>query len=239
MATVVVLDDDAQNIRRTVELVEREVSNDPALRLFEATSIDQLLSLLLDIGHVDILISDIMLGEGQPSGIDVVQRLFPASSGTQVIYVSGYLAQATEVYRTDHVYFLLKPLDPVKLRDALHKAYAALRPDPPRMLRIMSEYKNRLINPLAIRYLESNLHRVSVHCGKTVYVTYEKLGELQAQLPASFCRCHRSYVVNLAFVSSLGQSEVRLFDGTSVPVSRRHARAVRRSMLAYASGIQT
>jgi DNA-binding LytR/AlgR family response regulator len=106
------------------------------------------------------------------------------------------------------------------------------------MLRIMSEYKDRLINPLAIRYLESNLHRVSVHCGKTVYVTYEKLGELQAQLPASFCRCHRSYVVNLAFVSSLGQSEVRLFDGTSVPVSRRHARAVRRSMLAYASGIQ-
>lgn len=238
MATVVVLDDDAQNIRRTVELVKREASDDSAFRLFEATSIDQLLSLMLDIGHIDILISDILLGEGQPSGIDIVQRLFPASSGTQVIYVSGYLAQATEVYRTDHVYFLLKPLDPTKLRDALRKAYAALRPDPPRMLRIMSGHKDRLINPMAIRYLESNLHRVSVHCGKTVYVTYVKLDDLQALLPASFCRCHRSYVVNLAFVSSLGQSEASLFDGTTVPVSRRHARAVKRSMLAYASGMQ-
>lgn len=238
MATVVVLDDDTQNIRRTVELVEREVPEDSAFRLFEATSIDQLLSLMLDVGHIDILICDVLLGEGQPSGIDVVQRLFPASSGTQVIYVSGYLAQATEVYRTDHVYFLLKPLDSVKLRDALQKAYASLRPSPPRMLRIMSEYKDRLINPLAIRYLESNLHRVSVHCGKTVYVTYVKLDDLQAQLPSSFCRCHRSYVVNLAFVSSLGQSEARLFDGTSVPVSRRHARSVQRSMLAYVSGVQ-
>jgi DNA-binding LytR/AlgR family response regulator len=175
------------------------------------------------------------MGEGNLSGIDIVQRYFPPASGTQIIYMSGYLSQATEVYRTDHVYFLLKPIDPHKLRDALGKAYASLAVASPCMLHIVSDHRDRLVNPNTIRYLESNLHKVSVHCGPVVYDIYAKLDDIQEQLSCDFSRCHRSYLVNLAFVSRLDEHELYLHDGTTLPVSRRRAREVQRDLLMFLS----
>lgn len=242
MATIVLFDDDACTLRRTRELVEQEAPYDSSRSIHEATTLDELLAIMSSVQHVDILVSDIMMGEGKPSGIDVVQKLFPASSGTQVIYVSGYLSQAPEVYRTNHVYFLLKPIDPNKLRDALQRAYASLGSTASlgssRMLRISVGHRDHLINPRAIQYLESELHKVHVHCGKDVYTTYAKLDDLQLQLPSTFVRCHRSILVNLAYVSSLDERDVRLRDGTVLPVSRRKARDVQRSLLAFVAGRQ-
>lgn len=236
MAVIVVFDDDVYNLARTRELIEQMGPQDSSREIYEASDLKQLMDTIASTHHVDILVSDVMMPEGQPSGIDVVQRLFPPTSGTQVIYVSGFLGQATEVYRTEHVYFLLKPLDPDKLRDALERAYAALPESHVSMLRIGCGRKERLVNPIAIQYLESNLHKVSVHCGPTTYTTYAKLDDLQAQLPQSFSRCHRSFLVNLAFVRSLEEGELILQDGTSVPVSRRRARDVQHDLLAYLAG---
>ena len=235
MAIIGVLDDDVQSLQHTCALIEQEGPEDPSRRICPASSIDELLKVVLSTKHIDILVCDVMMPEGQPSGIDVVQGLFPPSSGTQIIYMSGYLAQATEVYRTDHVYFLLKPLDPVKVRDALQRAYAAIKPAGPRMLRVMSGHKERLINVAAIRYVESNLHKVSVHCGDVTFTTYAKIDDIQARLPKTFSRCHRSYLINLAHVVSLDETEVRLRDGATIPVSRRRARQLQRDLLAYLS----
>lgn len=236
MANIVVLDDDMDNLRHTCALVEQVAPKDAARKVYTATSPDELRSVVASIPHVDIFISDVMMPDDQPSGIDVVEQLFPASSGTQVIYVSGFLNQAMEVYRTEHLYFLLKPLDPEKLRDALQKAYAALSARAPRMLRITSDHKEHMIRANSIRYIESNLHKASVHCGATTYVTYAKLDDLQAQLPSSFSRCHRSYLVNLAYVSALDKQELRLHDGTTIPVSRQRTNDVKSDLLAFIAG---
>ncbi|MDO5709006.1 MAG: LytTR family DNA-binding domain-containing protein, partial [Coriobacteriales bacterium] len=103
------------------------------------------------------------------------------------------------------------------------------------MLRVKAGHKDRLINISTIAYLESSLHKVIIHCRSNSFETYAKLDELQAQLPDSFTRCHRSYVVNLAFVSSLNEGELRLHDGTTLPISRRRAHQVQHDLLAYLS----
>lgn len=233
MATIVVLDDDPATLARGRKLVEECLPADPQLALLEAHGVDELEAILAEGTHVDILVTDIMMGEGQPTAIDAVQRLFPASSGTQVIYVSGILEQATEVYRTNHVYFLLKPVDTQKLQEALRRAYDALPAAHPAMLRIKVGHKEHLLNAATISYLESVLHKVQVHCGSRTYETYARLDELQEQLPASFSRCHRSFLVNLAHVTQLNHNEVLMYDGTTIPVSRRRARQVERDLLHY------
>lgn len=233
MAIIVVFDDDATSLTHTHALVEACLPKDTAATILDVHSTSELLGLMAKGTHVDVLITDIMMPEGQPSGIDVVQRLFPPSSGTQVIYVSGSLEQATEVYRTDHVYFLLKPLDPNRLRDALSRAFAALPAAHILMLRIKVGHKEQLLNASSIRYLESSLHKVFVHCGAHTYETYSRLDDLQSQLSDSFSRCHRSYLVNLAFVRSLSDNTLLLHDGTEIPVSRRRARQVQHDLLTF------
>lgn len=238
MATIVVFDDEPSCLTQMHQLIEREAPQDDARTILEAVNLDELRGILASGMHIDILVADITMPECQPSGIDVVREMFPPASGTQIIYTSGDLGQAPEVYATPHLYFLLKPIDTGKLREALERSYAALPLARPAMLRIKCGHKDRLINASLIRYLESNLHKVSVHCGDTTYVTYARLDDLQKQLPAHFSRCHRSYLVNLTYVSSFEESETRLHDGTVIPVSRRRSRTMQRDLLAFLATLE-
>lgn len=238
MATIIVFDDEPAYLARIHQLIEREAPQDSARTILEAASLNELKDILASGVHIDILVADITMPEGQPSGIDVVRELFPPSSGTQIIYTSGDLGQAPEVYATQHLYFLLKPIDAGKLREALERAYAALPQTRPAMLRIKCGHKHRLVNAAHIRYLESNLRKVCVHCGNTTYTTYARLDDLQEQLPAHFSRCHRSYLVNLAYVSALEETEARLHDGTVIPVSRRRSRTAQRDLLTYLATLE-
>ena len=233
MTTIVLFDDDPRSIAVLRKLVEERLPAGEPCSILEATSLDELQALLAEGTQVDILITDIVMPDGEPSGIEVVQRFFPAGSGTQVIYVSGYLEQAPEVYQTSHLYFLLKPIDADRLEDALNRAFTCLSASRPPMLRIKSGHKAYLINTATIMYLSNMKHRVTIHCRKQNFETYTHLDDLQEQLPAGFSRCHRSYLVNLAYVSSLKESEVILHDGTTLPVSRRRARQTQHDLLKF------
>ena len=234
MITVAILDDEQQSLRRTHSLVEQSMPTGIESTIFEVSSPTELAALASSM-QIDILVADIVMPDDQPSGIDAVEQLFPEQCDTQIIYMSGYLEQAPEVYRTPHVYFLMKPIDTERLREALERACTTLQKTRPPMLRIKSGHHDRLINTASISYIESNLHKATVHSRTGNYVTYVRLDDLQQQLPASFTRCHRSFLVNLAYVTSLEDNELVLHDGTAIPISRRRARQVQRDMLAYLS----
>ena len=235
MRTVLLFDDDPQDISKLRKLVETYMPADVLFSIQEAADLVTLKRILATGIQPDIVLADIVMPEGQPSGIDVVRMLFPPESGTQIIYVSGFLEMVPEIYSTPHLYFLLKPIDPEKLAEALERACTSLLRRKPSMLRIKTSYKERLVNTSTITYLESIAHRVIVHCRGTDYETYSKLDDLLASLPRTFCRCHRSFVVNLAYVSSLDEDEVVLHDGTRIPVSRRKAHQTQRDLLVYLS----
>lgn len=233
MATIVVLDDQPHYLARAHTLIEQCAPQDDSRIILDASSLDDLMEILATGTHIDILVADIMMPAGQPSGIDIVQSMFPAADGTQIIYMSADLSLATEVYRTEHLYYLLKPIDPDKLRSALNRAYGALHGTRPHMLSVVCDHKDQLINVSSIRYLESKLHKVLIHCGTKVFATYARLNELQGRLPKHFSRCHQSYLVNLAYVSSFDGRQVLLHDGTPIPVSRRHAQTLQKDLLSY------
>lgn len=53
---------------------------------------------------------------------------------------------------------------------------------------------------------------------------------LEAELDDRFFRCHRSYLVNLGYVSSCRPDRILLTTGDSVPVSRLRDRALKESL---------
>ena len=236
MVNIVIFDDNQKSATDLHEQVERLIPLNCDHHITEVVSLDALLEMLAAGQYIDLFISDIVMPEGQPSGIDVVRRLFPPNSGTQVIYVSGYLDQALEVYPTNHLYFLLKPVDDEKLAEALTLALSAVDRQRPRMIRIKIGHREQLIHPSTIVFLESNLRKVTVFCKNAQFETYAKLNDLMTQLPEGFVRCHRSYIVNLAYVMSLDMDIITLFDGTNIPVSRRRSKEVQHALLAHITG---
>ena len=60
------------------------------------------------------------------------------------------------------------------------------------------------------------------------------INTLEEQLEGkNFIRCHRSYIVGLAYTARIKKKELLLDDGTSVPVSRRLFQEVNRAFVAY------
>lgn len=168
----------------------------------------------------DIALVDINLGSDAPSGIDLV-RDAACARGVQVIYVTGDIDYVSDVYRTEHVAFLLKPPEQAKLDEALQRAVDNLdarRSDP---FLVRSGGSLVRLAPESIVYIESDRRKARIHEGGRTVELYAKLSELAERLPGSFARCHKSFLVNLAFVKSVGASELVLTDGGTLPVSQR------------------
>ena len=78
-----------------------------------------------------------------------------------------------------------------------------------------------------IRYLESRCHYVTLHATCGAFTLRGKIGDFERTLaPEGFVRTHRCYVVNRASVARVSAHEVKLADGTSIPVGRRYRAAI-------------
>jgi DNA-binding LytR/AlgR family response regulator len=196
------------------------------LRIDHASSPADLEALLAD-EPVDILVIDIDLGPNEPNGIEVVQRLFPAGSGTQVIYVTGYVEFCVRAYRTDHVYFLAKPVAQSDFNDALDKALANLENLGSSALAVRCGGVVRLVLPSSISYIESDRRKVCIHAGGKDLETYATLSGLAEQLPDSFIQCHKSFLVNMDHIVEFRKDSLVLHSGEIVPISQKKRKATR------------
>lgn len=216
---ILILEDDPQFqgvLRRMVDVY-------PGRARFDVNTVADALSLesfLAQGSRVDILVCDINLGEGSPDGINLVAKHFPAGCGTKVLYVTGFVDYCSSVYRTEHTYFLLKPVDQAILNEALDKAVSQLESQKT-LVPIKHSNTLTMVDPDRIEYIESDLRKVHLHFidGKQLDV-YAKLGDVSDVLPSNFVRCHMSYLVNMSQVVELRKRGILLQSGVEVPVSQ-------------------
>lgn len=228
MYRTIIIDDDIEHARVIREMIEESPwGAELAIELF--TDIGSLESMLAQGENVDILITDINFGESEPTGIEFVQRRFPSGCGTQVVYVTGYVEYCTSVYKTDHIYFLTKPISPDDLQDALNKAFSRLKEKREASLVVRSAGRVTCVQSRKISFIESDRRKVRIHVGTEVLETYATLTSLAAELPAAFVQCHKSFLVNLDYAVELRKNEIVLQSGATVPVSqKRYAETKRR-----------
>ena len=190
--------------------------------------------------QVDILFLDIVLGEGDPDGVSLVERNASLLRGTQVVYVTGYVGCHSSAYRTDHAYFLTKPVALKDLYDAVDRAIDRYGEDMNRPIHIHLRGVNvdRVVSPRQIEYAESAKRIVRIHSAGQVFETYAKLGDLQSLLPKSFIRCHKSFLINLAYVDEMTPEGVRMASGDAIPVSRDRRTMTRNACFSYARSIR-
>lgn len=233
--------------RYTVWVIEDDaLQRDGLARMLEATSMADKLDVtaLSDVAELgayvedgsipDIVISDIDLGEGAPSGVELAARHF-ASKRTQIVYTTAYLNLVTSAYATNHVYLLAKPFGVPQLEAALEKAAQAIRAAQRDYLSFSFGTGVKRVACSEIAWLESAGHRVEIHLLDGVRSTYESLRSLSSRLSKSFVRSHKSYVVNLEHVRELTDHELVMSEGSRIPVSRKYRGALKSALVEHLS----
>ena len=199
---------------------------------------------------LDILLLDIDM-PGM-DGLSLARRLRAEGERMQIIFVTGLTDYVLEGYDVEAVSYLIKPVEKERLFCCLDKAKERCKmPDPVLLLETPGGVAR--VRLMDICYLESAAHDTQVHYTHSVHNTdlasadakpavydsircrtgiHELEKRLQAQCNAFF-KIHRSYLVNLAYVSKIAGKEVLLDTGEALPVARNRWEALNKAYLDY------
>lgn len=117
--------------------------------------------------------------------------------------------------------YLLMPFSREKFREAMSRC-----PDVwiPAIRRIRSSPGSNAeyIFGTEIHYIESFRHSCVIHCGqqeeREVPIS-KSLRALHTKLGGTFLRCHKSYLVNMYYVSDILEDKLVLYDETEIPIA--------------------
>lgn len=181
---------------------------------------------------IDLLFSDINLGEAQKNGIEVVKAFQTLQPDCQVVYLTNYLTFATEVYDTPHIYFVLKSELEQRLPDVLAKANLLQKNS--RALRLKKKGVEVMIAPEDIIFCEHHGRMTDIVTADETFAVYQKISDLMGMLDGrDFVRCHMSYIVHLRYVAKFQRTSFVMKDGRAIPISRNNAAEARRKFSAY------
>lgn len=177
----------------------------------------------------DILILDIKWKEDDMTGIDwavKLQKCFPA---LKIIFLTGYIDYATDIFMARPSYFLTKPVQKEKLREAIDRVMQDLEKETENPLVLQVSGELQVINPSDVLFIESKKHELIIYDMDKENRVWMKLDEILNRLPDSFIRIHQSFAVNASYIKKFSPDGVVLFNDLNLPVSRsRYSKAKNR-----------
>ena len=175
----------------------------------------------------DILLLDIELGA--MDGVTLAKRLRRSDDALQIVFITGYSDYISEGYEVAALHYLLKPVKEEKLRAVLDRAAEKLEKNE-KVLHLLHGGELLRVPIYQIRYAEVSGNYITVHAATDITVKMT-LQSLETQLDERFYRVGRSALVNLTQISRVTRAEIRLSDGTAVPLPRGAYEGVNRAII--------
>lgn len=187
----------------------------------------------------DIYILDMLMPKR--TGIDLGRQIRMSGSENIIIYITSSEDYALDAYEVRAVRYLLKPLDEVRLFEALDYAlsYTMAKTGPTYMIRTKNGLLPRAYSK--IEYIESAARKLELHLAdgellQSLFIRTsfeEEVRELTEH--GNFLQIHKSFLVNLDYVKQLTADSVIMNSGAQLPVSRAKAPKVKREYLLFVS----
>lgn len=179
--------------------------------------------------HPDIAVLDIKMGNGM-DGIELAERLNTIVPDCAVIFLTGFAEYCSEVYRTDHTFFIDKARAEQYLPVALDKAQKQIkkRKEEPSLLHFSFNGTSYNVPADDVVYLERKLRKTMIVTQERQYSVTASPAELMKQFnDGSFIQCHQSYWVNCKYIEGINAQNILLRDGNQIPVSRSKAQSAK------------
>ena len=208
--------DDEKSIREQInELIEKEKLG-VCPEYYETGD-----SLLAAEKQFDIVFLDIQM-DGT-DGIETARKLRERDEDTILIFITAIREYVFKAFDVAAFHYLLKPIEEDKFHEVFQRAKRELeKRKKKRRETIFIKTRNRSFTLDAdnILYIESRAKKVEIHTvGENIEV-YASMNEMEVQLGESFYRCHRGYLVNMAYVAEYDSESVTLSNGEYVYLAK-------------------
>ncbi|MFC8732015.1 LytR/AlgR family response regulator transcription factor [Luteimicrobium sp. NPDC057192] len=241
---VLVVDDEAPARDELAYLLGRDARVGPILA---AGSVPDALRVLRD-AEVDAVFLDVAMPG--LDGLDLAATLARFRDPPAVTFVTAHAEHAVTAFELSAVDYLLKPVRESRLREAIRRIQAERAapssapadpvveptspPPPDDAIAVELGGVTRLVARSQVRYVEAHGDYSRLHTDDGSHLVRLTVTSLEARWrPAGFVRVHRSVLVSLAHVEEVRESGGRVavvVEGRELPVSRRHAPALREAL---------
>ncbi len=155
----------------------------------------------------------------------------------EVIFTTAFNQFAVQAFKVNAIDYLLKPINPDELADAVAKVKNQLKNK-----ELKEQFSEKIILKTATGNIMLPIHsiiRLEADGAYTVFITETRkivvsksIKHYEALLPnEAFIRCHQSHLVSMAKIRTLQSESIQLINGEEVPVSHRKKAEIRKLLL--------
>jgi len=209
------------------EVLRRYIAQIPMLNLVGECANAMQAATALKQHNVDLLFLDIQMP--QISGLDLVGTI---NNPPKIILTTAFEQYAVQAFELDVADYLVKPIRFDRFLKAVMKASPEehLRLEDqslmntketavPAFLYFRADRKMVKVMLSDIQYIESLKDYVKIYTTRGQVITKYAISSLEAMLPSSFIRVHRSYLVSLKKIDAYTQDEINI-ENTAIPIGK-------------------
>lgn len=186
----------------------------------------------LDKVDYDLAFLDIQMAA--MSGLELARTIRRQNKTILLVFTTGLKDYVLKGYEVRAYRYLLKPLKERDVVSTLRSAKAEIE----------SSRSDAIVFPVGkailrickkdIYYVEMDDHYIVLHTTQENIRCKQKFSEIEPLFPEpQFCKCHRSFIVNLYHTGKLTRKEVQIDNGDVLPVSRARWTAFNECFISY------
>lgn len=167
-------------------------------------------------------------------GLETARRVRALLPDCYIIFITSHDEFALTGYEVQAFRYLVKPVQPEKLTEAISAVRAELADQ--LTLHVEDGPVEALLRVKDIYYIEAQDKRVRVVLKDTAFSDRRGIDEIERALAGEdFFRVHRSYLINFRYVARLDKNEILLVSGEQIPLSRLRKKAFKNAFQTYVS----
>lgn len=224
--------DDGENICTSIENMLMQYAKEQNVRM--DTSVwytgEGLRDYLEAGNHLDVLFLDIELFK--MTGIEVGSYIRKQldDMGMQIVYISGKPSYAQQLFKTQPLDFLVKPVSQEQINETMETAVRIIKNKNEKFeFKIGKDYY--YVSMGDIIYFASEGRKIKAVTPKSTFEFYGRLKEITKRLTEDFIAIHQSYVVNKEYIFRYTYEMVELVNGTILTISPANRKQVRDRIL--------
>ena len=167
----------------------------------------------------DLVFMDIELPD--MTGIEVAKEINYLVPYCYIVYVTNHVDYFTDVYSTEHQYYVLKKELKEHFPQIKEKIWRMEQEHNDTIIIPIKNKQQRMLHKESIRYMERKGRKTYIHVvDDDIVETSLRLDELETLLGSYFVRCHNSFIVHFRYVQELQRDGYLLYNKDFVQISR-------------------
>ena len=195
-------------------------------------SAEQFLFCVKDELHYDLAFLDIQMSK--IDGLQLARMIRKEDKLIFLVFTTALKKYAPKGYEVSAFRYLIKPLQESEVFQVLTEASRMIGERKRETIIVTRGDESRRVFKDEIYYIEVDNHHIILHLKEETIRFKAKLKEFETQFrEPQFCKCHRSYIVNLKYTGKISREGVEVDSKGTLPISKSRWEALNHCYMEY------